>query len=97
MNKTEFDALEEAYFKAKSEKEKIDRLPKNRRLAIRLHDMMCLNKQNGLTCDWFYEIDNDKHDWGGHEHQRWLEKADKILELTNDVELIENVVSIIHR
>lgn len=48
-------------------------------LAVRLHDRFCgYNHTDG--CAWGYENRDNKHDWSGQAHQRWMERTELILE-----------------
>lgn len=48
------------------------------KLAIRLHDVFCgYNHTDG--CAWGYEARNDKHDWSGQAHRRWMERTELVI------------------
>ena len=70
---------------------------KNKKLAVILHKKFC-NEKYTDRCSWYYEydIDNQKIDWNGNEHKRYLDKANKILEKTEDMELIKEIISCLY-
>lgn len=71
--KAEIDKLEreQALFESLSE---------DKQLAIALHDMKCTwNHTDG--CGWYYEISNGSHNWTGHAHESWLNKAKELIKL----------------
>jgi hypothetical protein len=74
-----FDAAKELK-KLQEEKKKQESLGPIYELADRLHGKLC--RCNHIDdCGWFYEVPNttnNKHNWDGNAHQRWLEKANKL-------------------
>lgn len=47
-------------------------------LATQLHDKLC--RGNHIDdCSWHYEIVSDVHNWDEYEHNKWLTKANKII------------------
>ena len=48
------------------------------KLAVLLHDNYCgYNHTDG--CGWMYDVKNGFHNWEGHPHNDYLEKAKKII------------------
>ena len=51
-----------------------DALSEIEKLAITLHDMLChWNHIDG--CSWTYESTKGRHDWTGHAHSAYMQKA----------------------
>ena len=78
----------------KIRKKYINLLPKNKRLAIYLHDKLC-NCSHTDMCSWSYEIHELDDDWNSYEHRKYLKKANNILEVCNDEILIMNIIDVI--
>lgn len=52
--------------------------PRNYQFAFKLHDMFCCtNHTDG--CSWYYEIKNNRHDWSGYAHKRYLDSANELM------------------
>lgn len=50
----------------------------DKQLATELHGMLCTwNHTDG--CGWFYEFNNKKDNWAGHDHGKYLKKAQKLI------------------
>ena len=60
-------------------------------LAEFLHSNLC-HYNHIEECGWSYEIKNGVHNWNGCEHKRYLEKAKKMLEITEDIEVIKAII-----
>ena len=60
-------------------------------LAVFLHSKLC-HYNHVEECGWSYEIKNGVHNWNGCDHKRYLEKAKKMLEITEDIELIKAII-----
>lgn len=73
-------------------KKYINSLEPEKQLAIFLHSKLCHNNHNDM-CGWFYEIRDIEDDWSRYEHQHWLSKAREFLTVTNDIELIKQIIS----
>lgn len=74
------------------EKARRDSLPENKKLAEEIHEMNCLqNHADG--CSWFYEKNNETDfvDWTDYSHEKWLKKANSLLEIA-DYETIVKIV-----
>lgn len=76
----------------KLRKRYIECLPKNKQLAVFLHSKLC--KLRGY-CTWDYEIDGLDDDWSRSSHKGYLEKADKILEVTTDMNVIKKIIEVV--
>lgn len=76
----------------KLRKRYIECLPKNKQLAVFLHSKLC--KLHGY-CTWDYEINGLDDDWSRSSHKAYLEKADKILEVTTDMNVIKKIVEVV--
>ena len=60
-------------------------------LADLLHEKMChYNHADG--CGWHYEMKNGHHDWSGNAHHEYLKKAQRMLNVVNDPELIAQLI-----
>lgn len=79
------------YFKSliDIEFEQFEYLSKDKQLAIYLHCKLCYHTEG---CIYYYEKKDEDIDWNGYEHKKYLEKARKILSLTEDIELIINLI-----
>jgi hypothetical protein len=80
--KNELDQLiaEEAIYQSLSE---------DKKLAETLHKMLCTcNHTDG--CGWYYD-----KDWNQAEHKHWLEKAQKLLAIT-DTNTMLKIVEVLH-
>jgi len=62
------------------------------KLAVALHESLChTNHADG--CGWYYEMKDERHDWNGWAHERYLKIAKKMLNTTGlDVDTILKVV-----
>lgn len=69
-------------------KEYIKLLPKNEQLALWLHSERC----NYADCAFYSEIEGVKDNWNGYVHKDYLKRANKLLQITDDVDLIKNIV-----
>lgn len=59
---------------AHESKKQNDQISDTSMLAVVLHEMTCnINHDDG--CSWYYEINNGQHDWSGHVHKHYKEKA----------------------
>lgn len=74
--------------------EYIKLLPKNKRLAIYLHDKLCHSNHTDM-CSWYYEIKGLEDDWTSWTHDRYLSKANKALDVCENDEIIMNLVEAI--
>lgn len=95
MTENEFKDLEEKYLKAKAEFEEMKSLPKDKALAIYLHDSLCHEDNRGGDCSWRYEIEDGQHCWDKFEHDWWAIKANRLLRITDDIELIKKIIDVI--
>ncbi|MFA5407283.1 MAG: hypothetical protein WC343_00760 [Bacilli bacterium] len=69
------DALEKLY----AERDELEKMTPRQRLAVYIHEKTC-HHDHIETCAWFYEIDEDGHNWDGFSHKRMLTVADTLLE-----------------
>lgn len=93
--KEELHALEVKVSKLQKEKEFLENLTQDRRLAIELHTSFCDRDHEGAmpgSCNWHYEIHSGVHDWEQYEHKRYIEKANKLLKITNANNIQERVI-----
>lgn len=76
-------------------KEYIQTLPRNKQLAIELHNKLCRgNHTDG--CSFYYEIKDLDDNWEGSAHKKYLKKADLLLkEFPDDIEKVLRVIDII--
>lgn len=74
--------------------EYIQTLPENKQLAIWLHSKLCHHNHTD-GCGFFYEIHDLEDNWEGYAHKEYLEKADDVLAVTKDINMIKNIVEII--
>ena len=76
-------------------KEYIQTLPKNKQLAIELHDKLCRSSHTD-GCSFYYEIDGLNDDWGRYVHSKYLQKADLLLkEFPDNIDKVLRVIDII--
>ena len=82
----------QAELKRRDEQRRIlSAMNKDHRLAILLHDALCRwNHTDG--CGWFYEVQEDIHDWRKRDHQVWLKKSRAALKVLDDPDLILAIV-----
>ena len=68
-------------------------LPKDKRLAIELHKLLC----KSIPCTFEYETTDNKFkdDWSQSEHRKYLSKAKRLLEIEPDESKIVKLVDII--
>lgn len=78
----------------KIREEYISLLPKNKKLAIFLHDKLCHCSHTDV-CSWYYEMHELEDDWDAYEHKNYLDKANKALEVCSDENLIMNLIEAI--
>lgn len=64
--------------RARAAQAAFDQLTAAQRLAIELHDFLC-HSEHAETCGWFYEINNDIHDWSRWTHSEALKRANSVL------------------
>lgn len=76
------DALREEY---------IQTLPEDKQFAIWLHKTLC-NQNHTDMCCFYYEITDFVDNWGRSSHKRYLAMAQKIMSLTDDIELAKNII-----
>lgn len=79
----------------KLRKRYIECLPKNKQLAVFLHSKLCRHYLHTCNCTWDYEIDGLDDDWSRSSHKEYLEKADKILEVTTNMDVIKKIVEVV--
>ena len=68
----------------RQEKERLDMMPEDQRLAEHLHEMKCTwNHDDG--CSWYYEksYETGRFDWTEYTHQKWLHKAQALLQVAD--------------
>ena len=74
-NATEIKLLEEKIAELKAQDDAFAALDPEQRLAITLHDLFC-HHNHVDQCGWAYEFfSKGMHDWGGHEHGAYMQKA----------------------
>lgn len=72
--------------------EYISLLPKNKRLAIKLHESLC-HHDHTEWCSWFYEIKEGlEDDWSGYAHRDYLDRADRVLKVCDDEKMIIDLI-----
>lgn len=76
-------------------KEYIQTLPRNKQLAIELHNKLCRgNHTDG--CSFYYEIKDLDDNWEGSAHKKYLKKADLLLkEFPDDIDKVFRIIDII--
>lgn len=80
----EITEAQEKLDELQKEKDRLDMMPEDQRLAEHLHEMKCTwNHTDG--CSWHYEknYNTDRFDWTGYAHQEWLRKANNLLNLAD--------------
>ena len=77
------------------EKEYESFLPKDKKLAIHLHSILC--KANHTDCcEWYYEkMEGNplEHDWNRYAHKEYLQKAREVLKVEDDVNHLMDIIS----
>lgn len=63
---------------------------KEKKLATYLHDMCCTMSHDD-QCDWFY----DDGSWNRYSRQVYLKKANKLLKITEDLDLLMKIIRIV--
>lgn len=58
---------------------------KDTELAEALHDMLCQFNHTDM-CGWWYEGTEESPNWGGYAHERYLQKARKLMKLLPDID-----------
>lgn len=90
LNEGRVDENEDVTFDSEFKKEEIK--SERHDLAEFLHKKFCVwNHTN--QCRWCYSGD----DWSESEHQRYLKKADEILDMGFDIKDIKKIVNIVKR
>lgn len=80
--------LEAELTELKREKELIDNMPEEKRLALLLHEKYCrTNHTDG--CAWHYEVSRGVHNWNGYTHERWCKYAIELLEQQKQLNLTQ--------
>lgn len=74
--------------------EYVNMLPQNQQLAIWLHSKLCQCSHTDM-CFFYYEIDDLKDNWTKHAHKKYLNKADKLLAITDDINMIHDMIEAI--
>jgi polyferredoxin len=72
----------------------VECLPKNKQIAVFLHSKLCHHNHTDY-CGWYYEINGLDDDWSRSVHEEYLEKADKLLEVTGNTDMIKKIVEVI--
>jgi hypothetical protein len=71
-------------------------LPKNQKLAIKLHKTLC-HCNHTDCCSWYYEFVEDiAHNWEDYAHKKYLKMADDMLNVTDNVDEIMALVDCIN-
>lgn len=60
------------------------------RVASMLHSLFCHSNHDD-ACSWLYEQKNKTDDWNGDTHLRWLEKAEKFVDVLGANKAIEAI------
>ena len=69
---------EDTISKAKAELVELSAIPEDEKLANSLHGLLC-NWNHADECGWYYEFTNNKPNWNGNEHGRYLAKAHNLM------------------
>lgn len=83
--------LQDELVRRESERKWKESLPKDERLAMELHGLMC-NSNHTDGCGWFYEIENKKDNWESPSHKYWIGKARRALKIEDNEEKILKIV-----
>ena len=77
------------------EKEYNSFLPKDKKLAIHLHNILCKSNHTD-QCSWYYEkMEGDplEHDWDRYAHKEYLQKAREVLKVESDVNHLIDIIN----
>lgn len=55
----------------------------DKQLASRIHKKTCRERHDGYNCYWNHEQSNGMTDWAGTQHELFLTKAQRILEIVD--------------
>lgn len=78
----EITEAQEKLDELQKEKDRLDMMPEDQRLAEHLHEMKCYhNHVDG--CAWDYETAKHHTDWNGYAHKEWLKKANNLLKIAD--------------
>ena len=73
-------------------KKYIKTLPKNKQLAIWLHEKFCYSNHTE-QCSFYNEIHDLEDDWTAPSHENYLKRANELLRVKNDVNFIIKVLT----
>lgn len=85
--KAKIQAAEEKLNALTQEFESYDKSSEEKQFAIDLHNQLCYTNHID-QCPWYYEIENNKHQWEKRAHKKFLDTAHALLSLGLEKELI---------